>query len=104
MTTFTDGSNIPPGYKVRYLIYFNYSDTHGGKLLEKYVDEFMVDKETPIAKTGCIIQLKDKGQFIIGVQSMLYDKEEKIRARSAIAWSDNKKYTNNNPFVVQVGK
>ena len=52
------------------------------------------------AETSCIIKFNASGIFVIGVQSVgLIDNEEKV---SEIAWSDNRIYTNNNPFVVRV--
>jgi len=102
VTTMANGSRIPAGYEIRYLVYIDYSDTHEGMLVDKYVDDIRVDKETPIAETGCTIRFNDKGKFVIGVQSVLSDEENKIKERSGIAWSDNKIYTNNNPFGVRV--
>jgi len=102
VTTMAVNSANKEGYKIRYLVYFAASGTHEGVLVEKYVNGIRVDKETPIAETSCTIEFKDKGEFVIGVQSLTCDKEKKIIERSAIAWSDKKRYTQNNPFGVRV--
>jgi hypothetical protein len=47
-------------------------------------------------------KVKDKGKFLIGVQSVTCDKEINIIDRSAIAWSDSGRHTHNNPFGVRV--
>ena len=49
------------------------------------------------AETSCIVKFNASGTFVIGVQSV-----DKKGNQSQIAWSDNKVYTNNNPFVVRV--
>jgi hypothetical protein len=52
------------------------------------------------AETGCIIRFNTSGTYVIGVQSVgMINNEEKV---SAIAWSDTRIYTNNNPFIVRV--
>ena len=102
--TTSDHRDIPEGHEVRYLVFIDYSDRHEWVLVEKYVDDILVNKETPIAETSCTIRFKDKGQFVIGVQSVLYDEQEKIKEYSAIAWSYDNRRTNNNPFVIQVGR
>jgi hypothetical protein len=96
--------DIPEGYEVRYLIYIAHPDMHDRVLVEKYVDEILVDKETPITETNCTIRFKDNGQFVIGVQSVLYDEEKNIKKRSTIAWSDNKMRTSKRPFIIRVEK
>ena len=100
----TDRSSISDGYEIKYLVYIDYFGMHDGVLVEKYLDGNWVDKETPIAETSCTIRFKDKGQFVIGVQSVLIDEENQIKARSTIAWSDYEIYTNSNPFAVRSGR
>lgn len=99
-----DRSNITDGYEIKYLVYIDYFGKHSGVLVEKYIEGKWVDKETPIAETRCTIRFKEKGQFVIGVQSVLFDEEKQIKEHSAIAWSDYKIYTNSNPFAVQSGR
>jgi hypothetical protein len=52
---------------------------------------------TEFAETSCIVKFNASGTFVLGVQSV-----DKKGNHSPIAWSDNKIYTNNNPFVVRV--
>ncbi|MGB5748632.1 MAG: hypothetical protein WBM69_16750 [Desulfobacterales bacterium] len=104
VTTMAVDSSNQEGYEIRYLVYIASSDTHEGILVEKYVDDNRIDKETPIAETSCTIEFKDKGHFVIGVQSLICDKDKKIKERSLIAWSDKKIYTHNNPFGVRSGR
>ncbi len=96
--------NKHKGSEIRYLVYINYSDRHEEMLVGKYVDGVWVDEETPIAETSCTIELKTPGDFFIGVQSVTCDVRNEnieILQHSAIAWSDNKIYTHNNPFGVR---
>jgi hypothetical protein len=104
VTTMAVDSSNQEGYEIRYLVYIAASGTHEGVLVEKYVDGIRVDKETPIAETKCTIEFKGTGQFVIGVQSLTWDKDKEIKERSAIAWSDKKKYSNNNPFGVRAAR
>ena len=104
VTMMADRSSIHDGYEIKYLVYIDNFGMHEGVLVEKYVDGNWVDKETPIAETGCTISFKDKGKFVIGVQSVLFDEEKQIKERSSIAWSDYEISTNSNPFAVRSGK
>ena len=52
------------------------------------------------AETSCIIKFNTSGTYVIGVQSVgMNNNEKKV---SEIAWSDTRIYTNNNPFVVGI--
>jgi hypothetical protein len=96
---------VDKGSEIRYLIYIDYSDQYEEMLVEKYVDGILVDENKPIAETSCTIEFKTPGEFFIGVQSVICNVENKsISKHSAIAWSDNKLYTHNNPFGIRAGR
>jgi hypothetical protein len=100
----TDGSSNESPREVRYLLYVGNPNTHEGELLEKYVNGVRIDAKTPIAETSCKIRIKDKGKFLVGVQSVLYVDDKTIYGHSIISWSDSKIATQNNPFGVRVKK
>ncbi len=105
VTTLADGSNIPENNEVRYLVYIDNQNMHVKEMVEKYVDDVKIDAITPIAETSCKIRFKDKGSFLIGVQSVLYNNEKKtVKMRSGISWSDSKIGTKNNLFGVRIKK
>jgi len=105
VTTLADGSDIPENNEVRYLVYIDNPNMHVNELVEKYVDDVRIDAVTPIAETSCKIRFKDKGSFLVGVQSVLYNNEKKtVGMRSVISWSDSKNATKNNPFGVRIKK
>ena len=103
VTTSANSSGIESPHEVRYLLYVGNPKTHEGELLEKYVNGVWVDAKTPIAETSCKITLKNKGRFLVGVQSVLFA-EGKIITKSKISWSDSKIATQKNPFGVQIKK
>jgi hypothetical protein len=104
VTTYGDGSIFEYSNEVKYLVYIGNSNTHEGELLEKYVNGVWIDAKTPIAETSCKIRIKDKGNFLVGVQSVFFVDEKIIERNSIISWSDSKIATQNNPFGVRVKK
>jgi hypothetical protein len=97
-------ASITEGYEINYLIYIKSLGNNNRMLTDKYVEGILLDKETPIAATSCTIKFQDRGQFAIGIQSVIVDKEKNIIESSSITWSNLDRNTNNNPFAVRVVK
>lgn len=108
-------ASIDEGSEIKYCVYICTSESNDKKeavAVRKSVKNTEFKEDTPIADTSCIIEFPPTEDiFVIGVQTVVCEKEETIvcdpaienNNRSEIAWSDNPIYTNYHPFDVRYG-
>lgn len=108
-------ANIDQGSEINYCVYICTSESNDkteAVPVKKSVRNTEFKEDTPIADTSCVIEFPPtEEEFVIGVQTVVFEKEETVvcdpaiknNNRSEIAWSDNTIYTNYHPFDVRYG-
>lgn len=90
---YKDGKPIPQEYNIRYNVYLKVGN---------HEPQCLTDKHRIKKTTYTIDHAKVHGPYIVGVDAAIFLKETQVGPPSDKAWSSIEKYTNGNPFDIDI--